>query len=86
MKKEIVAGLVIVLISVVTGYFGLGLHQTSETQDNLNDFSDSTNLQSCKDMRKSVCLTSDQIAESDYPESCFKNGENILQNPYQCPS
>ena len=86
MKKEIAAGLVIVLISVVTGYFGLGFHQMSETQNELNDVSDSANLQSCKDIRKNVCLTNDEITESDYPDSCFNNGENILENPYQCPN
>lgn len=85
MKKEIAAGLVIVLISVVTGYFGLGFHQMSDTQNELNDVSDSANLQSCKDIRKNVCLTG-EVTESDYPDSCFNNGENILENPYQCPN
>lgn len=86
MKKEIIAGLVIAVVCITTGYFALGAHKTSQTQSQLNDFSDSANLQSCKDIRRSICTSRGETAEADYPDSCFNNGENILENPYQCPN
>lgn len=84
--KKIMAGLVIAVICFATAYFALGFHKMSQNQSDLKDLSESSNLQSCKDIRKNVCVVGDGITESDYPESCFENGENILENPYECPS
>lgn len=83
-KMLLILGVAIVLL--IGGLLVSKFVATSETQEGLRDAADSASLQSCKDIRKNICLTSNTITEADYPESCFNSGENILEDPYQCPN
>lgn len=84
--KKLFLGVVIALILISTGYFAYGLFISSQTQGELENGSDTTNVQTCISTKESICQLDGEIAESDYPDSCFENEENILENPYECSS
>jgi len=86
MKKLLIAGILIVSITATIGYFGLGFNQVSQNQQALDDTANSANLESCESTKRTMCQVGQDLSESDYPESCFENGENIVEDPYQCPS
>lgn len=86
MDRKLILGLGIVSVLVIAGVFSLRLNDASEAQENLGDTTENADLQACRDIRENACLTSDTLSESDYPESCFDDGEHVLEAPYQCPS
>lgn len=85
MNSRLMAVIIVLLISVGIAYSGLKFQQISKTQSELNEISRNSNLQKCRDIRENICMTNGQITKSSYPESCFRNGDNIIKKAYQCP-
>ena len=83
MDRKVLAGIGVLLV-VLAGFFTLNLGVLTSPQSDLKNIGHNANMQSCKETRRSMCVDG-EITESDYPDSCFENGENILENPYQCP-
>jgi hypothetical protein len=83
MNKILSVVLVIALICV-GGYFAYSTFVMSETQGDISDTANQANINSCKSMKQTLCTSQGSISEDDYSQSCFQNGEHILDNPYTC--
>lgn len=79
-RTYIIGGLVLV---VLVGAVGL-LSPIIGQQDATADTFDQAQIQSCESTKQTMCQTSGSVNESDYPDSCFSNGEHILEQPYTC--
>lgn len=85
MRTKPIAAVLLILGGLVAGYYAFDLDTIWETQKNLDETADKADLQTCREIRESTCMTAENITEDDYPGSCFQNGEHILEGPYQCP-
>lgn len=82
--KKILAIILAIAVLGAGGYFTYKFIVVSETQEKLSDTVDESTLQSCKSTKQSVCMMNGEVTEENYPDSCFQNGENILEDPYTC--
>jgi len=48
------------------------------------DMIDQNRIQSCTSMKQAMCQTTESVTGSEYPDSCFSDGEHILDQPYTC--
>lgn len=83
MNRKLVLGVLAVAVVIVGGYIALTTFTVSESQGEISDTADSTTVSTCQSTKQSMCATG-SVSESDYPDSCFQNGEHVLDNPYQC--
>jgi hypothetical protein len=83
MSRELIAVILVVLIGIPVIYFGATTLFMSSSQGDVADTADSANIASCEQIKQSQCTTG-SISESDYPDSCFQNGEHVLEDPYRC--
>ena len=83
MSRKLIAALLVVLIGIPVLYFGATTLFMSSSQDDISDNAESASVASCEQIKQSSCATG-EVTESDYPDSCFQNGEHVLENPYQC--
>lgn len=79
-RTYIIGGLVLM---VLVGAVGL-LSPIMGQQDATADTFDQARIQSCESTKQTMCQTADTVTEEDYPDSCFSNGEHILEQPYTC--
>lgn len=83
MTKKLIAAILAVLIGLPALYFGATTLFISGSQDDISDTAEETNIASCEQIKQSSCATG-EVTESDYPDSCFQEGQHVLGNPYQC--
>lgn len=83
MSRKLIAAVLVVLIGVPALYFGATVLFMSSGSDAMDDVGDNSNVASCEAIKTNQCM-SGSVSESDYPDSCFQNGEHVLDNPYQC--
>jgi hypothetical protein len=85
--KEIGLGILIAVGLIVAGYFGIGMQEPSTPSNDIDTAAEAANMQACQRIKDNLCLENrrgNNINKSDYPDSCFTNGENIVENPYTC--
>lgn len=73
-----------ITIAAILGTLGYQMAVISGQQDDVGEFSDQQTVALCEDIREQTCLNR-EITQGDYPDSCFVDGEHVLDEPYSCP-
>lgn len=85
MWKKVAAVVIFVLLVLIAGYATLTVFTVSESQEDVSNSASGVQSVTCEKVKEQRCLNGN-VSKSDYPDSCFQNGEHILENPYQCGS
>lgn len=83
MSRKLIAAILAVLIGVPALYFGATMIFMSSSSDAMGDIADESTMNTCEQVKSNMCAMGG-VSESDYPDSCFQNGEHVLDDPYQC--
>ncbi len=74
-----------VIVVLIIGYFAFQTFLIASSGQQTEEFFSQTSLTQCEQTKRRVCNEQGSIGEVDYPDSCFRDGEHILDTPYTCP-
>ena len=79
---------ILVILSIITGSLAYLDLKTSSAVDksysNTINNDEAHNKLKCQQAKNFACNQKKNLSSADYPNECFRNGENILEDPYKC--